>query len=117
MMRLLNIAAFFAYGALIAFLSLQSPDDIVISAPDKLSHLAAYGGFAVLAYRLRTARKRFWAICIGLIVYSGLLEYAQSFVPGRMMSGLDMVANTLGVLLGAYLCEKTFGISGVGQET
>ena len=109
MMRTINLAVFFAYGALLAYLSLQQPDELVISAPDKISHLLAYGGFAFLGYRLETTRAVFWAICIGVVAYSGLLEYAQSFVPGRMMSFLDMVANAMGVLLAALACEVFFG--------
>jgi VanZ family protein len=34
------------------------------------------------------------------VLYGALLEGLQAFVPGRFMSGADLLANTLGVLLG-----------------
>jgi VanZ family protein len=45
------------------------------------------------------------------VLYSGLLEFGQSFVPGRQMSSLDLLANTLGVILGALLCRKLYDYS------
>jgi VanZ family protein len=55
-------------------------------------------------------------VCIGIVAYSGLLEVAQSFVPGREMSALDLLANTSGVLLAA-LFSHTFFSNGKGHGT
>jgi VanZ family protein len=40
------------------------------------------------------------------IAYGGLLEVAQSYMPGRVMSGYDFMANTLGVVLGAVVVSR-----------
>ena len=37
------------------------------------------------------------------ILFGGIIEVIQHFVPGRVMSILDIVANTTGVLLGVIL--------------
>jgi len=34
-----------------------------------------------------------------VLIYGGLIEYGQSFVPGREMSLGDLMANALGVLI------------------
>ena len=34
-----------------------------------------------------------------ILIYSGLIEYAQGFIPGRETSVADLAANAVGVLL------------------
>jgi VanZ family protein len=93
---------FAAYACVIAFVSLPAGGALVGSY-DKSAHLLIYAIFAILAYRLGLTGRRFFYICIGIIAYSGLLEVGQSFVPGREMSALDLLANALGVLLGVLI--------------
>ncbi len=62
--------------------------------------------FAALAHRLNLSGRRYVFVCIAIVAYSGFLEIAQSFVPGRYMSVLDLLANTLGVVLSALLLFK-----------
>ena len=38
-------------------------------------------------------------------------EYHQSFVPGRHMSTMDMIFDSLGVLFGSFLTSKVFNSS------
>ena len=92
---------FVLYGLLIAWLSLQPGSDTPPAINDKLAHLLAYGGFAVLALGLGLQRRQYLFVCLCIVAYSALMEVGQYFVPGRYMSGLDLVANTLGVFLGA----------------
>ena len=99
---------FVAYAVIVALASLQPGGNAVIGPYDKLAHFLTYGLFALLAYRLETPVGRYWFLCIGIVMYGGLLELAQSFVPGREMSALDLLANTGGVLLGALLCQTIF---------
>ena len=40
-----------------------------------------------------------------LIPFGGIVEWLQSFVPGREASMGDAVANTLGVFVGIWLAE------------
>ena len=89
-----------AYALVIAWLSL-TPATGDGALWDKALHFCAYGGFALLTLpwsRGHASRLLFWGL--GVFVYSGLLEVAQSAVPGRSMDGLDMVANGLGIAAG-----------------
>ena len=56
-------------------------------------------------FRLRT-KSYYLYVCLGIIAYGGLMELAQSYTPGRMMSGYDFLANTLGVVLGAIIVNR-----------
>ncbi len=72
---------------------------------DKLYHMAAYawlGGLPLWAFASGN-RARAAAYC--MIPLGGLLEWGQSFVPGRTASMLDAVANALGVFVGLWLAE------------
>jgi VanZ family protein len=101
-----STAIFVAYGVLVAFLSLRTVDQPFIGPYDKVGHFLAYAMFAALAHRMHLSGRHYVAVCIGIVVYSGLLELGQSLVPGREMSALDLLANTLGVLLTALFCDK-----------
>jgi VanZ family protein len=94
----LGISSFFGYGAAVAFFSLTPVDEVFFSIWDKLLHFGCYGMFALIAWWSATRDKTFYVLCAVVIAYSALMEVGQSFVPGRMMSGLDIVANALGVL-------------------
>jgi len=99
---------FVSYAMLVAFLSLQPGDGSFVGPYDKVAHFVTYGIFAVLAHRMNLSARRYMYVCIGILTYSGLLEVAQSFVPGREMSALDLFANTLGVAFGMLLRIKHF---------
>lgn len=101
-------AIFVVYGVVVALASLQPGGGSFIGSYDKLVHFLTYSLFAVLAYRIVASGRHYLFVCIGIVTYSGLLEVAQSFVPGREMSALDLLANASGVVLGALLCEKIF---------
>lgn len=104
MKRHFGLSIFVAYGGLIAYLSLTPDPGAQVGSFDKVAHLAAYGVFAIIAAGLGLTRAMYFSVCAAIIVYSGLLEIGQSFVPGREMSLLDLVANAAGVALGAALC-------------
>ncbi len=88
-----------------------------IGSYDKVAHFITYGIFAVLAHRMNLLGRQYIYVCIGIVAYSGLLEIAQSLVPGREMSAFDLLANTSGVLLGALLCNKlSDGVSSEGKD-
>jgi VanZ family protein len=89
--------------ALVVYLSLtSSPVQIHTNLPyqDKLLHALAYFSLTFWFMQLYHIRQYVfrWVIfflCLGL-----LLEYLQSFDPKRYSEVGDMVANTLGVILG-----------------
>lgn len=78
-----------------------SPGEVFESFSDKFLHILCWG---VLTLSLRLAlmsqgRRLPWA-ALGLFAYSVVVEIGQIWVPNRMFSGLDLVANGVGVLLG-----------------
>ena len=54
------------------------------------------------------SRRRRLFLYVVIVLYSGLLEVGQSFILGRDMSGLDFLANTLGVIFGALFCDRLY---------
>jgi VanZ family protein len=71
-------------------------------------HLAAYAGLATLTVRaLANGRLRnvTWRVFAGAVLISALYgvsdEYHQRFVPGRDFDVLDILADTLGSIVGA----------------
>ena len=106
--KISSTALFVSYALLVAFASLRPTGAAAIGSYDKLAHFIVYAIFAVLAYRLSLLKKSYWYLCLGIVFYSGLLEFGQSFVPGREMSALDLLANAAGVVLGALVCRTIF---------
>ncbi len=70
---------------------------------DKVYHCAAYTWLAFLPVIGFADRRT--AICASffMIILGALLEAGQYFIPGRMFSVLDILANTLGAILGVFL--------------
>jgi VanZ family protein len=69
---------------------------------DKLYHFLAYFCLSVLPFfGLASAKKALaWAL---LMIPLGIgLEFAQDFVPGRLFSIWDMIANSLGASAGIF---------------
>lgn len=97
---------FFGYAAFVAFLSLRPMNSSSIEPWDKPFHFVLYGIFAWLGYRLLQTQRQYLYLCVGIVAFSGLMEVLQSFMPGRVMSVYDLLANTLGVTLGALLASK-----------
>lgn len=98
----------------IIYLSVTSqPVDLDLDFPyqDKLMHALAYfvlmGWFVQIFYEL----KKRVLLAVAFIVMGVVLEYIQSFDPARYSEFADMVANTTGVLLAAFLSKVTsFGL-------
>jgi VanZ family protein len=81
---------------------------------DKYLHLVCWGILSLSlysAYRVSGLMVLRWS---GLFLYSIAIEFGQIFVPGRVFSGEDILANGLGILLTALLLrlgEKYFSFS------
>jgi VanZ family protein len=89
--------------------NLQPP--VSFSNADKLAHVLEYLGLGALLTR---ACRATWnapaapmaAICLGILVGT-CDEWHQAFVPGRSSSGLDLLADTVGLGL-APLALRAF---------
>tara|TARA_B100000809_G_C14740896_1_gene388553 strand:- start:105 stop:470 length:366 start_codon:yes stop_codon:yes gene_type:complete len=81
---------------------------LVILSPDKLLHIVEYGILGFLTY------KSFYSvslpIIVGSLLFAGLDEIWQSFIPGRMSSIYDVIADIIGftIVLGTmyYFSRK-----------
>ncbi len=73
---------------------------------DKLMHVGAFMGLAVLAALAWPGRQR--VVFTGLIAYGVLVEVLQSFFPPRAASMADVVADGLGIALGLLLSSWLF---------
>ena len=101
MVSLVKKSLFVIYALLVAFASLSPSTGVALESWDKLAHFLTYGLFAVLACGVVKSAKAYLFVCFAIVLYSGLMEVGQAFVPGRLMSAYDLLANALGVLLGA----------------
>lgn len=88
-----------------AFAFLVAPWPRYVTAFDLAANVLGYAPFGLLAAlaawpRLRGAAAVLAAV-LGAAVLSALLEAAQGFLPSRIASNLDVLANAAGALLGA----------------
>lgn len=98
-------ALWFVTGAVVVIASLQPRTSgehfgAAFDRFDKFEHLAAYialGLTSKLPYRCRTSGLR---AAFAMLVAGALLEYLQSFVPGRTCDARDMLANIAGLTIG-----------------
>ncbi len=86
----------------IVFSLIPSPPKADLPLWDKLNHLAAYG---LLMFWFAQLTPRRFRLAAGLLL-SGLLELAQGLTGYREASLQDMVANALGLALGAVLARR-----------
>ena len=103
----MKLIPLFIYGAVIGWFSLTPVDQYPINIWDKLVHFLVYAIFVGIAGYAAGSDRNLVRITCGIILYGVLLEVMQSFVPGRSMSALDGVANSLGAL-GALLIAIWF---------
>lgn len=84
----------------ITYLSL-SPQPKMVASNDKVGHFIAYGTLMMnLGILFANDNKKLMFSAVFAFIYGGLMEFGQYFVPGRSVSGLDLLANTGGVLIG-----------------
>lgn len=90
--------------AILSLMSLESQNRIFLWQ-DKVHHLVAY---AVLFWCLiggYEKQQNLWVLGILLIIFSGLIEVAQSYTGYRQAELMDLLANGAGILLVALVHE------------
>jgi VanZ family protein len=93
-----------------SFSTLPKPK-IEFEFQDKVEHAVAYAILGYLTARALSCQSRypklrnnFLVLTIGLGIFYGLLdEFHQYFVPGRVTDFWDLVADGIGVILGAMI--------------
>ncbi|HET9864935.1 MAG TPA: VanZ family protein [Steroidobacteraceae bacterium] len=94
------IGALLVVGAVVACLMPTDRLPVAFELNDKLSHLAGYGVLAVYFAGLMPPR-RWWKIFVLLLLLGAVIEVAQHYMQlGRQGDPRDVIANSLGVLLG-----------------
>ena len=93
------------YALLISWLSLSSGIEAEPWFPhqDKLMHFIAYLFFTLLCLPQMTSRLSVTVIAVGIFLFAAAMEIGQYFTPNRTLSGLDMLANSLGLGLGVLI--------------
>ena len=102
------------YMLLITLLSHVPQEDLPKSDLDSIDypfHFAEYSILGFLLFRsitsdeLLTFHPFYGSLLIG-ISFAILDEFHQSFVPGRHMSSIDMIFDSLGILFGTFICSR-----------
>jgi len=102
----MHTTVFIVYAGIVAVTSLSPGGNQGVEHLDKVVHLLVYYIFAVLGYRMLANKRYYLYLCLGIVVYSGMIELGQSYIPGRDMSIYDLLANILGVTLGALVVKR-----------
>lgn len=71
---------------------------------DKLNHMLAFTTLALsgyLSYPFSAGRRAL--ILFGLLIFGGLIEVLQLFVPGRSSEWGDLLADSIGIACGALI--------------
>jgi len=110
MPKALFIAAFYICLVAIEFLATTTIHiEAVESIWDKANHFIAFFTLYILltlAYKKLSLKAK-----VGLLILFGMqIEFVQSFIPARYFSLLDVVADSIGILIGvvAYKLYKKF---------
>ena len=110
------------YMLLITLLSHVPQEDLpksITSGPDNIDyffHFAEYSILGFLLFRsitsdeLLTFHPFYGSLLIG-ISFAILDEFHQSFVPGRHMSSIDILFDSIGILFGTIICSRIFNPS------
>lgn len=88
------------YLAIIGYYSLQPQEVMPQDVSDKIVHLTAYAGAAMLWAWAASSRRWLLLALPVLITYGVGLEFAQGLTPDRTPSVADAIANSLGVVTG-----------------
>lgn len=106
-MALISLAARLGFWILLTAITVFSllPLEFAVQSglSDKVDHLLGYAALTAARRIGYPSRRHPLMQAAWIIAYGMAIEYAQSFIPGRMMSGWDVVANSAGVLLGLVL--------------
>ena len=106
---------------LITLLSHVPQEDIPtsVSGPDNIDLLFHFAEYSILGFLLfgaitsdesLTFHPFYGSLLIG-ISFAILDEVHQSFVPGRHMSSIDMIVDSLGILCGTFISSRMFNFS------
>jgi len=94
--------------ALLSLIKIESTQPINIKYLDKLLHLISYVVLSFLWFTAFIKSKKIILVFISCIAYGVLLEFLQAQTGYRTYEYADMLANSLGVLIGYLIFSKLF---------
>lgn len=101
----------FWLAIVVSYTAAMLPQDITLQIyhwSDKAQHVLA---FVVLGLLLRLAYPLgYWYALLWLIAYGGFIEVSQYFTPDRMSEYRDIVADTVGALIGLKLYKYLYRV-------
>jgi VanZ family protein len=108
MIRSLSRLAFYFGLVLVVILSLI-PQDVLppTGISDKANHVAAYTALALAGGIGFRGVRRLMLVAAGLLLLGASLELAQSVLPDHVASLYDLLADAIGIMLGALLATGT----------
>ena len=95
-------------GAVIFISLMPEPPDVGVRGGDKAGHFLAYG-LLMLWFVQVYPMKRWWRLAVGFMVMGVSLELLQGLLGHRSLEYADMLANSVGVVLGWLLGKTYFG--------
>lgn len=89
--------------AVTALMLIPRPPPAIDTGWDKINHLLAFAGpsFAGLAALPVASGGAVARLGLGLLAWGGAMEIGQSLVPPRSADAADLLADALGIVLGA----------------
>jgi VanZ family protein len=87
--------------SVLALALMPAPPPMITTGWDKSNHLLAFGVMTCLG--CKAFPQRLTIVQPGLLAYGALIEIMQSFTPNRSAEWLDLLADSLGILLGWML--------------
>ncbi len=99
----------FVLVCVVCYLTLTpSPPKGVDLGWDKLNHATAFAALTVAGcFAFPGSWRTVLAVLLGLLALGGLIEVVQYFVPGRSCDLLDVVADAVGMAVGATVALLT----------
>ena len=83
-----------------------------VGPSDFAENFVAYFGCGALLTLGANRRAHYVAVILGLCACSGLMEFLQHFIPGRVSDFADLVANMAGTLVGVSIAGGVLFIAG-----
>lgn len=103
-----RVALFVLMAAGLAFavrpLALDEGPENWFPEADKLHHVWFFG--LLWWVGLRAGFRAHWPLALGLLGYGAAIEIAQTFTPQRAASGLDLLADAVGIALAWWLTRR-----------
>ena len=107
--KMFKIAFWIAIGGVEYLATTSRHIELVESLWDKFNHFFAFGVLYILL-SLGYSYLKGWQKASFLLLFGMQIEVVQSFLPSREFSMFDVVADTIGIIIGAVI-YLTFAIS------